>query len=119
MGVQLRSGGLRSHTTYERIKMIGANLNAKIAQDYKYRGDDYWQWSIWIEGSVECLDRIESVTYTLHRTFRNPVRKVVDRSSKFRLKSAGWGMFRIYARIMLKDGLYQNLTHDLILKHPD
>src|SRR4051812_27706932 len=62
-----------------------------IAQDYEYQGSDYWKWSVWIDGTDEELDKIESVEYTLHPTFPNPVRVVDGRATKFRLDSAGVG----------------------------
>ena len=91
----------------------------KIAQDFEYKGNDWWAWWIWIEGADEDLDRIDHVIYTLHHTFPNPVRTVRDRPSKFRLSTAGWGVFRIYAKIVDKKGESFNLHHDLILNYPD
>jgi hypothetical protein len=44
------------------------------------------------------------VTYRLHPTFPNPVREVRDAASKFKLSSAGWGEFTIFADVKLKDG---------------
>jgi transcription initiation factor IIF auxiliary subunit len=90
----------------------------KIAQDYKYQGDDYWKWWVWIEGSDEELDRIDHVTYILHHTFPKPIRKVDDRASKFRLETAGWGVFTIHVKVLMKDGEEKHLTHDLELRYP-
>jgi transcription initiation factor IIF auxiliary subunit len=94
-------------------------MACKIAQDYKYVGDDYWKWSAWIEGPDKELDQIESVTYNLHPTFPNPVRKIDSREDKFRLKSAGWGVFTLYASVLRKDGSTQKLKHQLELNYPD
>jgi patatin-like phospholipase/acyl hydrolase len=82
-------------------------------------GIDWWRWWIFITGSPEELDNIEHVTYLLHPTFQNPVRKVTDRSSNFRLESVGWGGFRINAKVMLKDGAVIPLSHELMLHYPD
>ena len=91
----------------------------KIAQDYKYVKEDWWKWWIWIEGEGTEIDNIEYVVYTLHSTFVNPVRKIDDRSTNFRLQAEGWGIFTIYARLFLKDQSQITLEHDLFLKYPD
>src|SRR5690242_7675976 len=81
----------------------------RIAQSDKYEGNDWWSWSVWIDGTAEELRGIESVTYTLHPTFANPVRRVTDRRSKFRLDENGWGGFMIYGRVEMKAGKTRNL----------
>jgi transcription initiation factor IIF auxiliary subunit len=91
----------------------------KIAQDYKYVGQDYWKWSVWLEGPARELDRVASVTYTLHPTFIRPVRTIDSREHKFRLKTSGWGTFTIYAQVNRKDGSIRKLKHNLVLLYPD
>ena len=91
----------------------------KIAQDFKYEGDDWWSWWIWIEANDVNLDEIDHVVYTLHPTFHNPVRKVKDRKSKFRLETEGWGTFVIYAKVILKKQEKLELKHSLHLVYPD
>jgi hypothetical protein len=91
----------------------------RIKQDDKYQGDDWWAWAVWIDGTAEEIRSIEAVTYTLHPTFHNPVRRVTDRKSKFRLESEGWGTFTIFIRVDLKDGKKRNFKHDLALHYPD
>jgi len=100
------------------------NLNEKekdsyyTQQSYTYAGDNYWDWSVWIESDdPKKLDKIISVTYHLHNTFYNPVRVIKDRASKFKLDTSGWGTFRIYIVINLKDKSVVELKHDLILKY--
>jgi len=90
-----------------------------MAQKSEYQGDDWWKWSVWIEGDDSQLDEIAHVVYTLHNTFPDPVRTVSDRSSKFRLDAGGWGVFRIYVKIVKKDGRHAQLHHDLVLLYPD
>ncbi len=89
-----------------------------IQQDSKYQDNDWWSWWIWIEGTNDDLDKISSVTYILHSTFKNPVQKTSDRSTKFMLKTGGWGTFTFYANILLKDGKEVKLSHDLKLFYP-
>ncbi len=98
--------------------MEDINAGYKIAQDFKYEGSDWWSWWIWIEGSKEDLDLVDHVIYTLHSTFRNPVRKINDRESKFKLETEGWGTFLIYAKVVLKNKREISLTHDLTLEYP-
>lgn len=99
--------------------MSAANTVYKIAQDYKYEGDDWWSWWIWIEAGKNELDQVALVTYTLHSTFLNPVRQINDRATKFRLETEGWGTFVIYAKLNLTDGREIALKHQLSLAYPD
>ena len=91
----------------------------RISQEQHYQGEDWWKWAVWIDADDHDLDRIDYVVYTLHSTFHNPVRKITDRTSGFRLETEGWGIFTIYARIFLKDGDEIPLSHMLILTYPD
>lgn len=88
-------------------------VNLIVAQSQKYEGDQRWRWSLWIEGADEDLDRIQSVTYTLHPTFPEPIRTVTDRASKFQLRCSGWGIFRIAVTVRLKNGETIELEHHL------
>jgi transcription initiation factor IIF auxiliary subunit len=90
-----------------------------ITQHYKYIGDDFWKWDICLDGGDAELDAVDHVVYTLHPTFPKPVRTVDDRSTKFRLETAGWGTFTIYAKVVMKDGEEQHLEHELELAYPD
>lgn len=91
-------------------------MSLKIAQDFDYKGNDWWEWSVWIDGTEPELDEISQVEYTLHPTFPKPVRTITDRPSKFRLKTAGWGVFTVYAKAAHKDGRETLLEHDLELR---
>lgn len=91
----------------------------RIAQSDKYEGNDWWSWAVWIEATADELKNIEAVTYTLHPTFADPVRRVTDRRSKFKLKEAGWGGFTIYARLAMKTGKKRNLKRELTLYYPE
>jgi hypothetical protein len=41
----------------------------EIHQSEQYVGDNYWKWSVWIEGPSEELDAVEFVEWQLHPTF--------------------------------------------------
>ena len=90
----------------------------KIAQREKYQGDDWWEWAVWIEGKPEEIKSIRSVTYTLHPTFREPIRTVTDRRTKFRLEGEGWGGFDMAARVETENGKIRVLKHELELFLP-
>src|SRR5829696_7156569 len=80
------------------------HMALELKQDSEYKGKDWWKWSVWIDGSEQELDQIRYVEYTLHHTFPRPVRKIANRSSRFRLDAHGWGTFTIYAKAVHKDG---------------
>lgn len=104
------------------VKRYTENTNRdgyKIAQSEKYIGDDYWEWSVWMEAGSKNLDKIECVTYNLHYTFPEPVQIKRKKENKFRLDSSGWGTFTIYARIIFKDKTVMDLQHELELTYPD
>jgi transcription initiation factor IIF auxiliary subunit len=90
----------------------------RTAQSEKYHGDEWWSWSVWIDVPPETLLDIVSVEYTLHPTFANPVRIIKTRANKFKLSSAGWGVFPIHVRIRMRDGKEYQLRHQLKLHYP-
>ena len=102
-----------------KTKKHPSNGKFKISQDFKYRGDDYWDWSIWVEASDANLDKIKEVVYNLHYSFPKPVRVIKTRENKFKLSTAGWGTFTIYVRLNFKDGTVLDLEHELELYYPN
>lgn len=93
-------------------------MNINIYQKSLYQGDNWWKWSVWLDGTKDELDQVESVKYILHPTFPNPVITVSNRKSKFRLNSGGWGQFMIYAEVNNKNGEVHKLDHWLKLEKP-
>lgn len=91
----------------------------EIQQSEQYLGENWWNWSVWIEGSGEELDALEFVEWQLHPTFPNPIRRVTDRSTNFRLDTGGWGVFMIHATAHRKDGTTEKLRHYLLLHFPE
>jgi transcription initiation factor IIF auxiliary subunit len=90
-----------------------------LRQDQEYVGTDRWRWSVWLDGTPQELDSIDYVVYILHSTFHNPVRRVSDRSTQFRLDAMGWGTFTVHATAVHTDGNETELAHDLVLLYPD
>lgn len=76
----------------------------RLLNDSELKSDDWWSWSVWLDGPDEQLDQVEAVRYVLHPTFPKPVRKVKDRASRFKLESSGWGEFSIAADVQMKNG---------------
>ena len=91
-------------------------MSLLVQQADTYRGDNYWDWSVWLEGPPAELDQIEYVEYRLHPTFPDPVRHIRNRSSKFTLSAAGWGGFTIYVNVIFRDGSRLPISYPLGLK---
>jgi transcription initiation factor IIF auxiliary subunit len=66
----------------------------------------------------EELDGVDFVEWQLHPTFSNPIRRVANRSTNFRLDTGGWGVFMIHASVQRKDGTTEKLQHYLQLPFP-
>lgn len=97
---------------------MSATNGLTIDQSQKYEGDEWWSWSVWIDGPKNELDEVTQVEYTLHPTFPKPVRTVTTRQDGFKLSTEGWGGFPIYARVSKKDGSVHHLQHQLRLYYP-
>jgi transcription initiation factor IIF auxiliary subunit len=94
-------------------------MSLSIEQSQEYLGSDRWRWSVWLDGTREEIDSVDHVTYILHPTFHNPVRRITDRTTNFRLDTSGWGGFTIYAKVKFAEGNETTLKHDLVLLYPD
>lgn len=71
----------------------------RIAQNYKYRGSDVWDWSAWIDATPGALRMVEYVTWVLHPTFTPARIDVRNRKNKFLLEASAWGTFRLRAQL--------------------
>lgn len=89
-------------------------MSIEVKQKSRDKGNGWWSWSVWLEGTKTELDRIGCVTYTLHPTFRVPIRTVRTRRNGFRLESSGWGEFTIRLNITYKNG--KSVSRSLRLK---
>lgn len=94
-------------------------MTLKLKQGARYQDDDWWNWWVELDGPKKELAQVEKVTYSLHRTFPNPVRTIDTPNTNFRLETAGWGTFRIHAQVQMRDGGKLKLHHDLKLYYPD
>ena len=75
----------------------------QIKQSVTPYDEGWWKWAVWLDGPEDELDEVEWVEYILHPTFPNPVRKIKDRDTNFRLESRGWGEFNIKVHVYLDD----------------
>jgi YEATS family len=90
-----------------------------IAQNQVYQGNDWWRWSVWVEGPAAELDVVDSVTWRLHPTFVPSAVQRNNRAEGFRLDTGGWGTFLLSAKLHLRGGRTQLLKHELELFYPD
>ncbi len=86
-------------------------MTISIMQRTEKMSPKHWKWSVWLDGTSDELDKIQSVIYQLHSTFKNPIREISDRQSGFRIDSAGWGQFMIYITIKYHDGNEEKRKH--------
>ncbi len=93
-------------------------MNIRLKNDWKYVGDDRWNWEIYIvSDNLKDLNQVVSVKYILHDTFPNPLRTIKSPEGGFRLKTNGWGTFLIKAFVNLKKGEKIKLEHYLKLAY--
>jgi transcription initiation factor IIF auxiliary subunit len=75
----------------------------KLTNDYNQLRDNWYSWTIRIEGSESELSKIDQVTYILHKTFPNNRLVSKDPTNQFAITVHGWGEFLIKAEIFMKD----------------
>jgi hypothetical protein len=94
-------------------------MSYQIAQDFEYIGNDFWRWWAWIDAEDAELDNVKEVVWFLHPSFKRARRVTEDRSTCFRLDTAGWGTFLLRAEVALKNDEKRLLTHNVRLEYPD
>lgn len=95
---------------------IAARAEITTKNTSQYIGNGRWKWTVFLQGADEILDRIDHVEYTLHKTFKNPIRKSFDRENGFALSSSGWGTFRIKLTLFHKNNTQSVMHHKLVFK---
>jgi len=90
-------------------------MNLEIRQEVTPHDEGWWDWAVWLEGPLNELDEVEYVEYILHPTFPNPVKKISNRATNFRLNARGWGEFNIQVRVHLENEEIIRLEHWLEL----
>lgn len=93
-------------------------MSLRLRNDWKYVGDDRWDWEVYLVGDdPKELQSVDNVKYVLHSTFQNPIRVINEPQGGFRLKTNGWGTFLITAFVAFKSGKKIKLKHLLQLNY--
>lgn len=125
-GDTVEAGGIKLESTQPRLPIEmqppGSAVDAKSSTDlgaphevfllHRFRRDRsldknghiYYRLNVWIETDGVDLSTIESVTYHLHESFKDPVRTITDHATAFELRTAGWGSFLLFADVTFKEG---------------
>lgn len=86
-----------------------------IKNDKSHLTGNQYGWNIYIEAPQRVLNNVLCVEYTLHKTFRNPIRTVCNRQAKFELRANGWGEFNVKIKITYVNGQVEYFNHWLTL----
>jgi transcription initiation factor IIF auxiliary subunit len=78
-------------------------MSIAIRQTSKQINEDRWDWEIHLDGEQKDLSEIDYVEYTLHQSFPNPIRRVYNHHSGFKLETNGWGTFPVYLTVKYKN----------------
>jgi len=82
---------------------------------------DWWDWTAYIECTPpDSLQDIEYVEYYLHPSFPNPVRRIYKEDGGFIMKTSGWGVFELKAKVLFKNSARKPeiLAHSLKFEYP-
>ena len=80
---------------------------------------EHYHLGVWVEASDQELDLVERVEYTLHPSFKRPVRSSANRSNKFSITFWTWGMFMIDVVLYLHDGTTRQIQYYLSYDLPE
>lgn len=92
------------------------------ANTARYIGHNRWEWTIYLQGREQELNRIQQVQYRLHRTFRPSVIPVkrnhdpappYDPKHPFGLTRKGWGIFEVLITVSFDDSPPRQFRHML------
>jgi len=72
-----------------------------------------WEWTAYIDGPSSFLQRISSVIYYLHPSFKPNVQQGDNSKLGHPLTAVGWGVFQLKAEVTLDDGHKQLYEHTL------
>jgi hypothetical protein len=76
-------------------------------------GGGRWQWTAYIDGPSQYVDRIRSVSYYLHPSFKPSVQQGDRSRPGHPLTATGWGVFLLRAEVSLDDGTRRIYEHML------
>ena len=91
----------------------------KATNTYKKIRDDWYSWTVFIEGTAQELNEIKQVVYHLHESF--PTSRMVSTNalSNFARTNQGWGEFQVCVEAEMKSGGMKNaeMWLDLGFRH--
>lgn len=86
-------------------------------RDSSFIEDHQFSWTVFVSADDAILGDIESVEYTLHPSFENPIRKISEkgtsRGAGFFLKVTANGPFTIGVKVIFRDGDTRYLRYSL------
>ena len=91
----------------------------KATNTYKKIRDDWYSWTVFIEGTDQELDEIKQVVYQLHESFPTSRMVSTKASDNFARTTQGWGEFLVQVEVEMKNGetKYAQRWLDLGFKH--
>lgn len=106
--------------TLSVARQVITNPEGKI-KFWKPEGNwrEHFHLGIWIEGSQSELDSIMRVEYTLHPSFKRPVRSSSNRANRFSITIWTWGMFMIDVAIFFHDDTVSHIQYYLSYDLPE
>jgi len=74
----------------------------KVVNTYEKLRDNWYSWTVSVQGTEQESGQIKYVTYLLHKTF--PTRRIVSTNAtdNFARATAGWGEFLLRAEAVMK-----------------
>ena len=76
----------------------------RAVNTYNKIRDDWYSWTVYIQGADEELSQIKYITYLLHESFPNRRLVSKDLANNFARKTSGWGEFLLRVEAMMKNG---------------
>ena len=92
-----------------RVKLLKRKGKVPFRKFHK-NGAEHFNIRLYVEGG---LSNLESVTYELHPTFRNPVRTVPSTTQGFSLDIWTWGEFDVAVTFLFADGHTSSTVYKL------
>lgn len=86
---------------------------------FKEGGSEHYNIRLYVDGSDNELDKIESVQYILHPGFVDPIRMSENRDENFAIEIWTYGMFDIEVSFYLEDGSAETLHYYLTFSLPE
>jgi transcription initiation factor IIF auxiliary subunit len=96
------------------------NERLRLGQYSRYsrarHNQDIYSFCLFMDATWETLRNIEEVSYTLHPTFPDPIRRRTNPEDCFALQSEAWGVFSSTFEVEWKDGSITTFEYELDLK---